>query len=164
VGLSGIKEVKKALRNILTNPMIIGIVTGCLASLVKLKLPVMVTKTMDMVAEATIPMALVAIGGGFTFASSKSHKKLAVSATIIKLILIPVVVLPLAVLMGFKNQEMLAIIIMSASPATATGYVMAREMNNDYVLSSYIIVLTTVLSAFTLTGWIFLMKCLGCLY
>ncbi|MCR4716054.1 MAG: AEC family transporter [Lachnospiraceae bacterium] len=156
--------IKKALINIVTNPIIVGIFFGCIASLIKLKLPLMITKSLDLVAQSTVPIALIAIGGGFTFASSKTKKRTAVWGTVIKLILMPTVVLPIAVLFGYSNQEMLAIIIMIAGPATATGYAMAREMDNDYVLSSYMIVLTTMFSAFTLTAWIFIMKCLGALY
>ena len=50
---------------------------------------------------------------------------------------------------------------MLASPTTVTSYVMAKSMDNDEVLSSSIIVLTTVLSSITLTGWIFILIALG---
>ena len=163
-GIKGKNGVKKALVNIITNPIIIGIILGCIASLIKLKLPLIVTKTFSMLSDSAIPVALIAIGAGFTFAGAKERKRPAFAATLIKLILLPMVAIPVAIFFGYHDQELLAIIIMSAGPATATGYTMAREMNNDYVLSSYIIVLTTVFSAFTLTGWIFLARCLGCLH
>ena len=162
--VNGSKGIKKALINIITNPIIIGIVLGCVASLIRLKLPVMVTKTLNMISDVTVPLALIAIGAGFTFAGAKERKRPACFATLIKLGLLPMVVIPAAIFFGYHDQELLAVIIMSAGPATATGYTMAREMNNDYVLSSYIIVLTTIFSAFTLTGWIFLARCLGCLH
>ena len=38
---------------------------------------------------------------------------------------------------------------------------MAKNMNNDGVLTSSVIVATTLLSAFTLTFWIFLARWLG---
>jgi len=34
-------------------------------------------------------------------------------------------------------------------------------MNNDEVLTASVIVTTTLMAAFTLTGWIFLLKTLG---
>ena len=64
-------------------------------------------------------------------------------------------------MMGFRNQELVAIIIMTASPSTVTCYIMAKNMDNDGVLSSSIIVLTTLLSSITLTGWIFVLRSLG---
>ena len=69
--------------------------------------------------------------------------------------------IPVAVFLGFRNQELVAALIMLASPTSVTSYVMAKSMDNDEVLSSSIIVLTTVLSSITLTGWIFILRALG---
>ena len=38
---------------------------------------------------------------------------------------------------------------------------MAKNMKNDAVLTSGIIVVTTLLSSVTVTGWIFLLRTLG---
>jgi predicted permease len=38
---------------------------------------------------------------------------------------------------------------------------MAKSMNNDGVLTASVIVTTTLLAAFTLTGWIFILKSVG---
>ena len=38
---------------------------------------------------------------------------------------------------------------------------MAKNMQGDEVLSSSVIVVTTLLSSVTLTGWIFLMRSMG---
>jgi hypothetical protein len=38
---------------------------------------------------------------------------------------------------------------------------MAKNMNNDGVLTASIVVMTTLLAAFSLTGWIYLLKTLG---
>ena len=55
----------------------------------------------------------------------------------------------------------MAILIMLASPTTVSSYIMAENMDNDGVLASSIIVLTTVLSSITLTGWIFILRWFG---
>lgn len=159
----GREGIKKACINIVKNPIIIGIVLGCLASLIQLKLPVMATKTIDLIQRTATPLALLAIGAGFTFTSAKAKRTPAIWGTLIKLVIQPVIVIPLAILMGFQNQEMLAILIMIAGPATVSGYIMAKEMDNDEVLASCIIVLSTLFSAFTLTLWIYILKCLGSL-
>lgn len=157
----GLKGVRRACINIIKNPIIIGILTGCIASLIHLKLPVMLTKTIDLIQQTSTPLALLAIGGGFEFKAAREKTVPAVSATAIKLLILPLVFVPIAMWMGFRNQEMLAILIMLASPATASGYIMAHEMKADDVLSSFIIVLSTLFSAFTLTLWILLLRTLG---
>lgn len=57
--------------------------------------------------------------------------------------------------MGFSGEKMIAILIMLASPTTPSCYIMAKSMNNDEVLTASVIVTTTLMAAFTLTGWIF---------
>lgn len=149
---------KKTFINILKNPIIIGIILGVLSSLLGIKYPVMINKTISMVGSLTTPLALICIGA--TFKGSKAIKKLkpAVLASMIKLIILPCVFLPVAVLAGFRYQELMAIVIMLGSPTTVSSYIMAKNMKNDDVLASSIIVLTTLLSAFTLTGIIFVLR------
>ena len=154
-------NIKKACINIARNPIIIGIVLGFLASVAGLKQPVIMQKTIQSVAQTATPVALICIGAGFE--GSKAIKKIkpTLTATFIKLVGIAAIAIPVAVMMGFRNQELVAILIMTASPSTVTCYIMAKNMDNDGVLSSSIIVLTTLLSSITLTGWIFVLRSLG---
>ena len=63
--------------------------------------------------------------------------------------------------MGFRNQELVSILIMTGAPSTVTCYIMAKNMGGDAVLSSSIIVLTTALSALTMTAALYVMRCMG---
>ena len=65
--------------------------------------------------------------------------------------------------MGFRNQEMIAVLIMLGSPTTPTSYIMAKQMAGEGDLSGSIVVIATLCSAVTLTGWIFVLKSLGLL-
>ena len=160
-GQHGTEAIRKACINVLKNPIIIGIVLGFLASVAGLKQPVIMQKTIQSVAQTATPVALICIGAGFE--GSKAIKKIkpTLTATFIKLVGIAAIAIPVAVMMGFRNQELVAILIMTASPSTVTCYIMAKNMDNDGVLSSSIIVLTTLLSSITLTGWIFVLRSLG---
>jgi len=66
------------------------------------------------------------------------------------------VFVPVAVALGFRNEELIALLIMLGSPTTPSSYVMAKNMGHEGVLTSSCIATTTLLSALTLTGWIFL--------
>ena len=59
---------------------------------------------------------------------------------------------------GFRSSELVAILVMLGSPTTVSCYIMAKNMKNDYVLTSSIIVMATLLSSVTLTAWIFVLK------
>lgn len=156
-------KIKSACINIAKNPIIIGILLGLLASLVHLKLPVIPDRTLHYIAQTATPMALLAVGAGFDTKQAIARLKPAVGATLIKLIGLPAVFLPIAYAMGFESSEMVAILIMLASPTTVSCYIMAKNMKNDDILTSNVIVLTTLLSSVTLTAWIFILKTLGCI-
>ena len=79
----------------------------------------------------------------------------------IKLAAQPLLVLPAALALGFDGEKLIGILIMLASPTTPSCYIMAKNMGNDGTLTASIVVATTLLASFTLTGWIFLLKTLG---
>lgn len=157
----GIDSIKKACINIIKNPIIIGILLGMLVSLLNITFPKMIDKTLNSFAAMASPLALVAIGAGFEGRKAIAKIKPTLAASFIKLLVQPALFLPLAVYFGFRNQALVALIIMLGSPTTASCYIMAKNMNNDGVLTSSIIVATTLLSAFTLTLWIFILKSTG---
>jgi hypothetical protein len=153
--------IKKACFNIVTNPIIIGIAAGLVASLIKLQLPTILNKTVSSIAQTATPIALICIGAGFEGRKAIKKIKPTVIGTFIKLIGLPAIFLPIAIYMGFRNQELVAILIMLASPTTVTCYIMAKNMNNDEVLASSMVVLATMLSSVTLTAWIFVLRSFG---
>ncbi len=154
-------SVKDALLNIVKNPIIIGIALGAAASLIKLDLPDILDKTIDMIAKISTPLALIAIGAGFEGKKAIAKIKPTAVVSVIKLIVLPAVFLPIAVKMGFRDQELVALIIMLASPTTPSSYIMSRNMGHEAVLTSSAIVVTTLLSSLTLTFWIFMARYLG---
>ncbi|MBR3833747.1 MAG: AEC family transporter [Lachnospiraceae bacterium] len=156
-----INKIKSSIINIAKNPIIIGIVLGLIASLVELRLPVIIDRSFDYVGRTATPIALIAIGAGFNVKEAIARLKPAIGASFIKLIGLPMLFLPIAVKMGFRDAEMVSILVMLAAPTTVSSYVMAKSMNNDHVLASNVIVLTTLLASVTLTAWVFILRTLG---
>lgn len=154
-------KIKDACLNILKNPIIIGIFLGLMASLLEIHFPVLVDKTVNNVAQMATPLALIALGAGFEGRKALAKIKPTLIASFIKLVGQTAVFLPIAAWMGFDGEKMIALLIMLASPTTPSCYIMAKNMNNDGVLTASIVVTTTLLAAFTLTGWIFLLKTMG---
>lgn len=152
---------KESFINILKNPIIWGIVIGLLFSLLEIKLPIMINKAVESVASLATPFALIILGAGFEGKKALSKIKPTLVATALKLFIIPAVFIPVAVYMGFRNQEMIAILIMLGAPSTVSCYVMAKNLGNDHVLASSIVVASTFLSSFSITMWIFILKTMG---
>jgi hypothetical protein len=69
--------------------------------------------------------------------------------------------LPLAIRLGFRKSELVAILVMLGSASTVTCYTMAINMKHDGALSSAVVTLTTLGSAFSLTLWLFILKSMG---
>ena len=157
-GAHGRAAVKRACINVLKNPIILGIFAGLPFSLLRIEIPTIPLKMIDSVASTATPIALLVVGAGFEGAQALAKIRPTIAATVIKLLALPALFLPLAVHLGFSGTEMVAVLIMLGSPTTVTSYIMAKNMDNDGELSSSIIVLTTLLSSVTLTGWIFLLR------
>lgn len=156
-------KIKKAIIGIIKNPIIIGIVIGCLGSLIHIMdyLPVMATKTLDNLRVMATPLSLIVIGASFEGKAAIAKIKPTIVSCVIKLIVLPVVFISAAILLGFRNEALLALVIMLGSPTTPSCYIMAKNMNNDGVLTSSVIAATTLVSSVTLTFFIFLMKAMG---
>lgn len=160
-GKKDASKIRQAGINILKNPIIIAIVLGIIAALLRLDFPVAIDKTVDNVSKMATPLALIAMGAGFKGKEALAKLKPTLAAAMIKLILQPAVFVPVAAYFGFTGEKMIAILIMLAAPTTPSCYIMAKNMNNDGDLTASVVVATTALAAFTLTGWIFLLKMFG---
>lgn len=154
-------KIRQAGMNICKNPIILSILAGLIVGLLGIQFPTLVNKTISNVAQMATPLALITIGAGFEGRKALAKIAPTMAASTIKLVLQPLVFLPIAAWMGFSGEKMIAILIMLASPTTPSCYIMAKSMNNDEVLTASVIVTTTLMAAFTLTGWIFLLKTLG---
>lgn len=157
----GKEKILKAAKGVITNSIILGIAAGIILSLLNIKFPVMITKTINNLGITASPLALLAIGAGFEGRKALTKIKPTVAATAIKLVILEAIFLPVAIWLGFRDQKLLALIIMLGSPTTPTAYIMAKNMGGDDILTSSVVVLTTMLSAVTLTFWIFLMRYMG---
>lgn len=153
-------DVKKILKNIITNPIILGILAGVPFSLFDITLPTVLTKAISSVSATATPMALLAIGASFRFAEAKKRLAPSLAASFIKLFALPLVFLPIAVALGFRDSSLVAIFVMLGSPTTVTCYIMSKNMNNDSVLSSNIVMLATLLSSVSVTFWVFILRLL----
>lgn len=152
---------KKSLISIAKNPIIIGILLGMLVAFLPFEFPIIIEKTLSNISVLATPLALIGLGAGFEGKKALAEIKPTIICTIIKLLVQPALFLPLASLMGFRNEKMVAILIMLGAPTTVSCYIMAKNMGHDGVLTSSVVVATTFLSSLSLTFWLFLLKSLG---
>ncbi len=155
------KQAKKVLMGIATNPLILAILAGMLLAGFKIRLPLVSLKFLTSLGNMATPLALLVVGASFDIKQAGEKIKPAVLASVIKLVILPLVFMPPAILMGFNGPQLIAILTMSGSPTTVACYIMAKNMDNDHVLTSSVVMITTLFSAVTLTIWVYVLKTMG---
>ena len=152
---------KSTLKGIVTNPIIIGIAAGILWSALKIPMPPILEKTVSNVGAVATPLGLMAMGAAFDIRKAFAKVRPAAAAAVMKLVGFAAVFLPLAVMLGFRREELAAILVMLGSATTVSCFVMAKNMGHEGVLTSSVVMLTTLCSAFTLTGWLYVLRSMG---
>ena len=151
----------KALRGIVTNPLIIASLLGVLMLASGWKLPAVIEKTAEDIAGVATPLALVVLGGSFEFSSVRGRGRQVAAGVLGRLVAVPAVCLPIAAVLGFRGPEMVALMAMLASPTAVSSFTMAQQMNGDAELAGQLVVFGSLFSILTIFLWTFLLKQIG---
>ena len=143
--------VKQLLYGVITNPILLGILAGTVFSLLPVELSAIANKTLDSLASLTTPLALLSIGASFEGPKALKKAGPTLVAALIKTVGLAAIFIPCALALGFREKELIALLIMLGSPTTPSSYVMAKNMGHEGVLTASAIAATTLLSALTLT-------------
>lgn len=149
---------KRTVINLVTNPIILSILAGLIWSVVKLPMPHIMERSVNYLGNVASPLALIGLGASFEFSSLKEKMIPIIAINFNKLFLFCMIFLPVAVNMGFRNDKLVAALIMLGSATTSSSFIMAKNMGHRGVISSSAVMTTTLLSAFTLSFWLFLLR------
>ena len=153
--------IRRSMINTAKNPIILGILVGLFWSVAGLPKPPIVMKTITYLGNVASPLALIGLGASFHFTDVKEKLVPVCAAVFSKLVLLCAVFLPVAVLLGFREEKLVAALIMLGSATTSSSFVMAQNMGHKGTITSCAVMISTLLSSFTLTIWLFLLKTLG---
>ena len=152
---------RKSLRQIATNPLILAILAGAAWSALRLPLPGIVDATIGQVGGLATPLGLIALGASFDARRALAMRVPTLVCTLMKLVGMAAVFVPCAVALGYTGQKLVAALMMLGLPTTVSAFVMARGMGHDGTLTSSVVMLSTLLSSVTLTAWLWLLRSLG---
>ncbi|MCL2197341.1 MAG: AEC family transporter [Defluviitaleaceae bacterium] len=160
------KKVKllQVLISIVKNPLMIGMFFGFVFSLFNINLPYVFGRTLSDLSRMSTPMALLCLGGGITILGFDKKIKYAVVATIIKIIVLPIVFTTVAYLLGFRGIELAAFMVLGGLPSAISGYSTVVEMGGDSYTASNIVLISTLFSSVTLTLFIYVMMVMGLMF
>ena len=157
----GKPSVKKMVKGIATNPLIIASLLGILFNLSGFSLPSAVQKTVNDLGGVATPLSLVALGGSFTVAKVKEYKKQLTIGVLGRLVFFPLVMVTVGVLMGFRNELLIPLLIMSGAPTAVSSFPMAQQMDGDGELAAGLVVFTSGGAILSMFMWIFVLKQMG---
>lgn len=149
---------KQTLLGIVKNPIILGVVFGCLWSFLRLPMPKILHTTLTGIGACATPLGLMAMGAAFQYKKAFASAGPALGAAFMKLIGYAAIFLPLSIALGFRGQQLVTLLVMLGSATTVACYVMARHYGQEGNVTSSTIMLTTLFSAFTLTGWLYVLR------
>ncbi len=165
------KSIVTTLKKIITNPLILGVLTGIVALLIrstniKFRLTDIefLYSFIDKVGSIASPLALISLGGQFEFSQIRRVRKELITVVSVRQFIIPFVVFTIVYLLfNFNGPEVAVLIAMFGAPCAVSSAVMANEMNNDGELANQIVVWTTIFSMLTIFLLILIFKSLGVL-
>lgn len=175
------KAVLSVVKGIVTNPLILAVCGGLVVLGIRAILQsasvqfslfdftlggVQVTLIGNVVknlANVATPLALLVLGGLFSFAESKSNGKTVAIVTLLRMVVVPIVTLACAYLLVPSLQGVHFAVYLSvfASPVAVASAVMAKEMHCDDKLAGQLVVWNTIVSAVTLFVFIAVMSAVG---
>ena len=146
---------------ILKNPLIIAVAVGALVGWLALPLPRVLVATTQGLAQLTFPLALLGIGASLKGETLRTKATAAMTATVIKLVLLPLAVMIPAYLAGLRGENLAVLFVVSGAPTAVASFIMAKAMDSDGDLAAGIVFLATVCSALTLSAGILVLRSMG---
>jgi len=135
---------------LLRNPLIIATVTGLVANLAGLVIPVWAEPTLVRIGAASLALGLMAAGAGLQFGSLARAKTLAVATLAIKHGLLPLIALGLSLAFGLSPVQTTILLAFSALPTASSCYVLAARMGYDGAYVAGLVTLSTLLGMLSL--------------
>lgn len=146
------------LMEIARNPLIIAVLLALPFSYFGWGLPTAIDKIGNYFANLTLPLALLAVGASLNLRSLRDTSGESSWATLIKLVIMPLLLTTAAWLIGIRGQELGILFILFGCPTAAASFIMAKAMKGNAQLAANIILTTTIGSIISLSTGIYLLR------
>ena len=151
---------KNLMLGVCKNPLLQGAVLGLVLFVLGIHIPAPVEKVVSAFSGMTSPLALFVLGATLHFPAIRKNAKCIIGVLGIKMLVLPAAILVLGVALGLQGLELFLLVMAFATPVATSSYPMAQNMGCDGELAGQLVMLSTMVSLFTLFFWIYLMKSL----
>ena len=114
-------------RDVITNPIVAGILLGTGFGFTGLTLPRVASETLELVSQAAVPLSLIVLGMGLSEYGVSEGWRESVALAVLKLAGFPAIVYGMARLIGLPLLETQSIVMLASLPMGANVYLMARQ-------------------------------------
>ncbi|MGQ7260356.1 AEC family transporter [Vreelandella sp. V005] len=152
---------RSLLKHVVTNPLIISVFTALPFTAFSVSLPSWLITSGDYFASLTLPLALICIGATLSVSSMRDSSQVAMGASWMKMVTLPVLSTAAAWLMGFSGEQLGLLFLFFASPTAAASFVMVKAIGGNVALAANIIAITTLMASVTVTLGVFVLRLLG---
>lgn len=154
----GEMDLKKTLREILRNPIIIASMVAFLFLVLEIRLPVMVTDTMQKMANVTSPLSFVVLGASLHLSGFRRNLGKLCGAGFVRLILVPGLCLCAGLLLGLRGTHIATMVCLMGAPVAVSSFTLAQTYGADEALAAEIVTATTLAAAVSMFCWITLLS------
>ena len=152
------------IKKIVTNPLVMSGLIGLAINLSGIRLPdIIANDVVGKISSCANPIALIIMGAGFNFEYAGRYKKQIGIVAVCRLVLVPLVEIPIMILLGFRGVDLLALTICAATPTAVNSYSTAVSMGGDGDLAGAIVAITSICSVLTIFLWVSVLSMLGVL-
>lgn len=144
------------LRQLIFNPLIISCALVLLLNQTGVGLHASLANMLDILAQATIAIGLLATGVHIRFRGGETATSTLLGWSLLRLLGLPMIACGVAMLFGVPSEVFLVVMIATAVPTASNGAILARQLGGDAKLAANLIALQTVLAAFSIPAilWI----------
>lgn len=146
------QRLRITLKALISNPLIIGCLAGMAYSRTIGEFPVFLDNTFRLAAMVALPLALLSIGGTLTLKTLKLHVNHAFVGTFVKLVGLPLIGWTFLQLFGASMLSLKVGMLFFALPTSPAIIVLSSQLNSDTEFASAAIVLSTLLSFFSMSA------------
>jgi malonate transporter len=136
-------------REVVTNPVVAGILAGTGFGFTGLPLPPMIGETLSLMSQAAVPMSLIVLGMGLAEYGVKEGWRPSLALSALKLAAAPLAVYLIARGLALPSLETRSVVMLASLPVGANVYLMARQFGALEGPVAASLVLTTVAAAIT---------------
>ena len=154
-------SVFSVVKNIIKNPLIIGIVFALFCRMLNFRLPETLSQSGHYLSATALPLALICVGASFDFKSLFKIKDFSLWASIARVTVSPALAIVIGLAFGLDKITFGVLFLMSATPIAAAAFVMVQAMGGNSKAAANIIGMTTLFSMITAPIWITLLRWKG---